>query len=192
MDLYNETAVNVATLLQEQIGASRLYTLHLDRLELDADLVASDVNGEMRLTLLSDEILANVDATATVELTCLRCLEPYAQPTRTRFQEEFRVAYDVRSGAAVRSADDDERFTITDAHELDIREALRQELIVSLPMRPELRRTMPGSAGHCRRQRRRWRQSLFGAERPFEWNYRGLSIRGVGRDARRTNNGRTS
>ena len=87
---------------------------------------------------------AGFDATATVELTCLRCLEQYAQPTKTRFQEEFRVAYDVRSGAAVRSSDDDERFAISDAHELDIREALRQELIVSLPMRPDCGAQCPG------------------------------------------------
>ncbi len=144
MDLYNETAVNVATLLQEPVGASRSYTFHLDRLELDDDLVARDINGEMRLTRLTDEILVNVQATATVALTCLRCLERYDQPTKTRFQEEFRVAYDVRSGAAVRSSDDDERFTINDAHELDIREPLRQELIVSLPMRPDCGDRCPG------------------------------------------------
>lgn len=146
MNLYNETAINVATLLQEPIGARRTFTLHLDRLELDDDLVAIDVNGEMQLTLLSDEVLTNVDATATVELICLRCLESYVQPTRTRFQEEFRVAYDVHSGAVVRSADDDddERFTINDAHELDIREVLRQELIVSLPMRPSCGAQCPG------------------------------------------------
>jgi uncharacterized protein len=144
MDLYNETAVNVASLLQEPVGASRVFKLHLDRLDLDADLVARDVNGEMRLTHLSGEILANVQATATVEMVCLRCLEQYDQPTKTRFQEEFRVAYDVRSGAEVRSSDDDERFTISDAHELDIREALRQELIVSLPMRPDCGTQCPG------------------------------------------------
>jgi uncharacterized metal-binding protein YceD (DUF177 family) len=116
----------------------------MDRLELDDDLTASDVNGEMRLTRLSDEILANVAATATVAMVCLRCLELYDQPTKTRFQEEFRVAYDVRSGAAVRGSDDDERFSINDAHELDIREPLRQELIVSLPMRPDCGDRCPG------------------------------------------------
>ncbi|MCA9860562.1 MAG: DUF177 domain-containing protein [Thermomicrobiales bacterium] len=146
MDLYNETAVNVATLLQEPVGSSRSYGLHLDRLELDSDLVARDVNGELRLTRLSDEILANVTATATVGLTCLRCLEQYEQPTKTRFQEEFRIAYDVRSGAAIRSSDDDERFAITDAHELNILEPLRQELIVSLPMRPDCGDACPGPA----------------------------------------------
>jgi uncharacterized metal-binding protein YceD (DUF177 family) len=144
MDLYNETAVNVATLLQEQVGASRTYSFHLDRLDLDDDLIASDVNGDLRLTRLTDEIFANVEATATVELTCLRCLEQYDQATKTRFQEEFRVAYDVRSGAAVRGSEDDERFAINDAHELDIREPLRQELIVSLPMRPDCGSACPG------------------------------------------------
>lgn len=145
MNLYNETAVNVASLLQEPVGSSRVYDFHLDQFELDSDLVATDVDGEMRLTRLTDEILANVTATGTVQLPCLRCLEPYAQQTRTRFQEEFRVAYDVRSGAVVRGAnDDDERFAITDAHELDIREALRQELIVSLPMRPDCGENCPG------------------------------------------------
>jgi DUF177 domain-containing protein len=144
MDLYNETAVNVATLLQEPVGASRVYRFRLDRLELDSGLTARDVSGEMRLTRLPDEILANVDATATAELTCLRCLEPYDQTVRTRFQEEFRVAYDVRSGVAVRSSTDDERFAINDAHELDIAEPLRQELIVSLPMRPDCGAFCPG------------------------------------------------
>ena len=144
MDLYNETAVNVATLLQEPVGSSRVCALQLDRLNLDPELVARDIHGSLRLTRLSDEILANVEVTAIVELTCLRCLEQYDQPTRARFQEEFRVAYDVRSGVAVRSADDDERFSITDAHELDIREPLRQELIVSLPMRPDCGSACPG------------------------------------------------
>lgn len=144
MDLYNETAVNVATLLQEPVGAHRLYTFHLDRFVLDDDLQARDVQGEMRLTRLSDEILVNVTATATVELTCLRCLEPYDATTRTRFQEEFRVAFDVRSGVVVRSNADDERFAINDAHELDIAEPLRQELIVSLPMRPDCGAACPG------------------------------------------------
>ncbi len=144
MDFYNETAVNVATLLQEPVGSSRTYPLHLDRLELDSDMIASDVDGTVRLTRLSDEILANVEATATVGLICLRCLEQYEQPTKTRFQEEFRVAYDVRSGIAVRGSADDERFSITDAHELDIREPLRQELIVSLPMRPDCGTACPG------------------------------------------------
>lgn len=137
MNLTNETAVNVATLLQEPVGAQRSFVVHLDRLELDADLSATDVDATMRLTRLSDAILANVVADAYVELVCQRCLETFEASTRAKFQEEFRVAFDVRSGTAVHGGVDDERFEISDAHELDIREPLRQELIVSLPMRPD-------------------------------------------------------
>jgi uncharacterized protein len=146
MNLTNETAVNVATLLQEPVGAQRSFELHLDRLELDADLTATYVDATMRLTRLSDAILANVVADARVELICQRCLENFETSTRAKFQEEFRVAYDVRSGNAVFGTADDERFEISDAHELDIREPLRQELIVALPMRPDCGPTCSGPA----------------------------------------------
>ena len=144
MDLYNETAVNVASLLQEQVGSSRTYRFGLDALALDEDLVARDIIGKMRLTRLSDEVLANVEAAATVTLTCLRCLELYDQPVNTRFQEEFRVVFDVRSGRPIEGVNDDERFSISGLHELDIVEPLRQELIVALPMRPDCGTACPG------------------------------------------------
>ena len=43
MDLHNETAINVAALLKEQVGASRAYPVVLDRFQLDSELVATDV-----------------------------------------------------------------------------------------------------------------------------------------------------
>lgn len=134
--LENETAVNVATLLREEIGASRRFPITLDRIALDDDLVARDVTGELRLTRLPDAILARVDASAVVALECQRCLDQYDQAVDIRFDEEFRVAYDVRNGSEIRSTVDDERFTISEKHEVDIREPLRQELIVGQPMRP--------------------------------------------------------
>ena len=135
--LENDTAVNVATLLREEIGASRRFPITLDRIALDDDLVARDVTGELRLTRLPDAILARVDASAVVALECQRCLDQYDQAVDIRFDEEFRVAYDVRNGSEIKpEADDDERFTISEKHEVDIREPLRQEFIVGLPMRP--------------------------------------------------------
>ncbi len=142
--LENETAVNVATLLREEIGASRRFPITLDRIALDDDLVARDVTGELRLTRLPDAILAKVDASALVTLECQRCLETYDQAVDIRFDEEFRVAYDVRNGSEIRPETDDERFTISEKHEVDIREPLRQEFIVGLPMRPTCGPDCPG------------------------------------------------
>ena len=145
MDLYNETVVNVAALLKEQVGATRAYPLTLDRFALDSDLVAENVAGTVKLTRLSDEIIAGIRARGTVTLECQRCLRSYAQPFRADFDEEFREAYDVRTGAGVKSGrPDDERFAIDENHELDFSEPLRQEILVSLPMRPACGDDCPG------------------------------------------------
>ena len=60
MDLHNETGVNVAALLQEPVGSSRSYPLTLDGFPLDDELLATDVSGTVKLTRLSDEIIARI------------------------------------------------------------------------------------------------------------------------------------
>ena len=143
--LENETAVNVVALLREEIGASRKFPIRLDRLSLDDDLVARDFAGELRLTRLPDAILAHVVGDAVVTVACQRCLNDYDQAVEVAFDEEFRVAYDVRNGHELKAENaDDERFEISENHEVDIAEPLRQELIVGMPMRPDCD---PGCAG---------------------------------------------
>jgi len=145
MDLHNDTVVNVAALLREPLGASRSYNLHLDQLTLDDGLVADKVDGSVKLTRLTDEILAAVTAKTVVELQCLRCLNQFREPVDVKFAEEFRIAYDVRTGTGIApTEDDDERFEISGNHELDFGEALRQEIIVALPMRPACGDQCPG------------------------------------------------
>jgi uncharacterized protein len=145
MDLHNETVVNVAALLKEPVGSTRSYALTLDQFPLDADLLAEEIAGKVKLTRLSDEIIASIRARGTITLECQRCLRAYPQPFRTDFDEEFREAYDVRTGAGVASGrKDDERFAIDANHELDFSEPLRQEILVSLPMRPTCGDDCPG------------------------------------------------
>lgn len=145
MDLHNETAVNVAALLKEPVGSTRSYALTLDRFALDADLFAEGVAGKVKLTRLSDEIIVNIRTHGSVTLECQRCLRRYPQAFRTDFDEEFREAYDVRTGVGVASGrEDDERFSIDENHELDFAEPLRQEILVSLPMRPACGDDCPG------------------------------------------------
>jgi uncharacterized protein len=145
MDLHNETVVNVAALLKDLVGATRSYKLTFDRFELDDDLAAIEIVGSVKLTRLSDEIFAGIRTRGTVELECQRCLRPYRQTFKTDFEEEFRETVDVRTGAGMATErDDDERFTINENHELDFAEPLRQEILVSLPMRPACGAGCPG------------------------------------------------
>ena len=144
MDLYNETAVNVAAMLKEPVGSSRSYPLRLDAFPLDHELLATDVSGTVKLTRLSDEIIARIRVAGGVELQCLRCLREFPAAFATDFTEEFRIAHDVRTGNGIAAPADDERFDINENHELDFREALRQEIIVELPMRPMCGTDCPG------------------------------------------------
>lgn len=149
--LINDTAINVVGLLQSEIGDNREYTLRLDSMPLGDELVARNVEGEVRLTRLRDRILANVDATADVELDCVRCLRPYSQPAQAEVAEEYWQTVDVRTGYAVDPeeavVEEEERFTIDESHELDVREALRQHLVLALPMKPDCGDACPGPPG---------------------------------------------
>lgn len=144
MDLYNETVINVAALLQEPVGSTRGYPLRLAGFPLDEGMLAEDVEGKVKVIRLAEELLVNVTARGMVELECDRCLREYDQPFRTRFTAEFRPTVDVRTGIDIATAENDERFTIDDSHQLDIAEPLRQEILVALPMRTMCGDDCPG------------------------------------------------
>jgi len=146
MDLRNETAINVAGLLQEPTGKARYYDLSLDRVRLDADEEAREVRGEVRLTRLRDGVMARVRVTGQVSLACVRCLRRYDQPFATTFSEEYRQTVDVRTGlGVVTDTEEDAEVSIIDEnHEIDLTEVLRQEILVSLPMRPDCGEACPG------------------------------------------------
>jgi uncharacterized protein len=145
-ELANDTVINVAALLRELTGATRAYRFTLNRFRLDDDLDAVDVRGTVRLTRLTDAILVAVAAEARVVLECQRCLTEFAQSVEIAFEEPFRAAYDVRSGAPIESDLEglDERLEIGENHELDFSEPMRQEIIVALPMRPVCGDDCPG------------------------------------------------
>jgi uncharacterized protein len=146
-DLHNDTVINAAALLKEPVGSTRLYGLSLDRFELDDDLVASNIEGEVRLIHLAAEILVDATLSADVELECDRCLRAYDQPVKVHFSAQYEPTIDVHTGHKVSEIDDEEeRFSISDSHEVDLAEPLRQELIVALPMVANCGKDCPGPA----------------------------------------------
>jgi len=146
LDLRNDAAINVAALLKERVGAARSYGLALDRLALDDELAAVDVTGEVHLTRLLDGIMVAGTLVGKVDLVCVRCLVVYSQPFESSFIEEYRQTVDVTTGVGldVELDEDDEFATISENHELDLTELLRQENLVALPMRPDCGADCPG------------------------------------------------
>lgn len=134
-----ETGIHVAQFLKEAVGATRQRSITLAQLPLDDGLVAREVESDVRLTRIPTGILAAGTARATVELTCMRCLEPFQQEVRVDYTDEFRPTVDIHTGvelAAVSALDDEEFFRIDGAHVVDVSEMLRQAFVLGMPMAP--------------------------------------------------------
>lgn len=144
IDLPGDTRLNVASLLMEPVGNTRDVTIELDRLPLDEDLTARNIDAQARLTRIKDAILVDARVTGMVPLECATCLAEYDQSILETFSEAFRQLVDVRTGAALSSSlqptddgsDDEPGFTINENHELDLGEALRQWIVLAIPIKP--------------------------------------------------------
>lgn len=147
MRLKNDTVVNVAQLLQENVGAVRKIAIELDWFALDADLMSKAVRADARLTRISGGILAGGHMTGVALVECVRCLEIYDQPFEADFDQEYRPTVDVRSGVMVEQASPEQEIAaINELHELDLAEPMRQVAILALPIKPICRDDCPGLA----------------------------------------------
>jgi uncharacterized protein len=145
MDLKNDTIINVAQLMKEDIGAARKVRMSLDWFALDQDLMAKDVRADLRLTRITHGILASGRVSGIAMVECVRCLELYDQPFAADFDQEYRPTIDVRSGVALDQPSADEELGVIDAaHELDLAEPIRQVAILDLPIKPVCREDCEG------------------------------------------------
>mgnify|MGYP001189160959 CR=1 FL=1 len=136
-----DTTINVVDYLKsDAMGRTRRYVLDVPSLELDRDLVARDLHAEFRLLRVGAGVLAEGAVRALVDLECVRTLDIFAQPVEAEFAEQFRPTIDLATGRAIEYEDDPddapEVFPVSDNHEIDLREPLRQVILVELPMQP--------------------------------------------------------
>ncbi len=136
-----DTTLNVVDYLKsDAMGRTRRYILDVPSLDLDRDLVARAVHAEFRLLRVGAGVLAEGIVRADVDLECVRTLDLFTQPVEAEFAEQFRPAVDVSTGRPIHYDDDPtdepEVFPVEDNHEIDLREPLRQVLLVALPMQP--------------------------------------------------------
>jgi uncharacterized protein len=141
---------NVAQLLKAPVGTSLEYDIHEENVQLDEDLtVIGPVEGHVRLHHTNQGILADGWVDMTLELTCMRCLNEFEQPMHLDFSEVFYPTVDINTGAPVPPMAEEEAFPIDDHHLLDLTEAIRQDILVSLPMIPICREDCAGLCPQC-------------------------------------------
>lgn len=121
---------------------------HLDLQEGEADL-AGPVTGRLRLHRTNQGIYVDGLVTATVRLQCTRCLRDFTETLEFPLREEFYPTIDVTSGAPVSGPHDADAFAIDRRHQVDLREAIRQALVLALPMKPLHSEDCAGLCPHC-------------------------------------------
>jgi DUF177 domain-containing protein len=154
-----DLAFNVAQLLKERVGSTRKLNFESPSLTLyDEDtseggaLEAQDVNGNVKVTRLSDSVLVQGNVKADVQLQCSRCLEDISLPVDARLEEQYQPTVDVETGHAITRDEDEEDdtvFKIDANHMMDLTEPVRQALLVAIPMRPLCREDCRGLCPKC-------------------------------------------
>jgi uncharacterized protein len=135
---------NVAQLLREPVGASRVYEIAGGCTADDGGAIGAQ--GTVRLLRTDAGILATGTLSSSTSTTCSRCLGAMPVTLALVIEEEYYPIVDVATGAPLRAPVDPSSALIDAHHILDLCEAVRQQRILAEPMQPLCR---PNCAGLC-------------------------------------------
>ncbi len=143
---------NVAQLLKEPTGASREYEIEESVEDLDEDVKpAGPLRGKLIFLHAGRyRILVTGKLEVPLYLTCSRCLETYVELVKLDIEEEFKATVDVETGALLPvEGEVDEANLIDASHTLDMKEVIRQNILVNIPLRPLCSPTCAGLCPYC-------------------------------------------
>ncbi|MDD5189812.1 MAG: DUF177 domain-containing protein [Dehalococcoidales bacterium] len=138
--------INVAQLLKSEVGVTRQHTVD-DVITVEGGTYP--VKGEVTLTNIGKKILVQGKLIAKADLNCGRCLRPYQSNLPLKVEAEFYPSVDVVTGFKLAEPEDDEAFKIDAQHTLDLSEAIRQYILLALPMKPLCREDCAGICPTC-------------------------------------------
>ena len=141
---------NVAQLMKAPVGTSLANDFHEDNIQLDDDIrVVGPLDGHVRMRRTNQGLLVDGWVDLTLELQCNRCLKDFEQPMHVTFEEQFYPTVDVVSGLPLAPFDQEEIFPIDAHHEVDLTEAIRQNVLTALPMVTLCREDCQGLCPQC-------------------------------------------
>lgn len=132
--------LDVKELLLEKIGQSEQVSVEFFKEQIDQDVLAERVKGNLKLTKLESEILAEFDGKAMLKLLCDRCLSEYQIELPLKFKQIYVTGI----------ADlDESRLSVDKNSQIDILEPIRQEILVSLPIKKLCKTDCAGICPAC-------------------------------------------
>jgi uncharacterized protein len=141
---------NVAGLLVEPPGSTRDYQVAGVVIDLGEDLRQSDpIEGYVRLARTNRGLLVNADLATSLDLQCSRCLRDIEVPIKVRIEEEALPSVDLQTGLPLDTSAEPDSLRLTDHHELDLEQTVREAVQLAEPIAPVCEPDCPGLCPVC-------------------------------------------
>lgn len=141
---------NVAQLMKSPVGTSLTEDIHEENVQLDEDLhVIGPIVGKVRMRRVNQGLLVDGWVDVPLELTCTRCLKQFEQPMHLPFEERFYPTIDIVTGMPLPPTAEEDVFPIDDHHLIDLTEAIRQSVLLELPMVTLCQEDCAGLCSQC-------------------------------------------
>lgn len=139
---------NLALLLRSPIGTTQDLEIAEEVFWAD-ELEVRHLHGRILVTRLRENLLLQGQLQAEVTLECARCLESYLQPLRMEIELQFQPSVAILTGEMLPLPEDDSIYLLDGHHVLDLHEAIREQVLLNLPMRPLCRSDCAGLCPVC-------------------------------------------
>ena len=140
--------LNVLRELRQRIGNVTTYEIQEHSLQL-SDTQLQGLTGSLTLLRTDVGLLVSIAATATIHENCVRCLKESDCPLDLDFEEEYIPVIDATTGERLHCNDSEDQFSIGTDFLLDLREGLRQYVVISEPAKPLCRPDCAGLCANC-------------------------------------------
>ena len=124
--------IDVRDILFDTVGTAKSYSISDERPVLENLELTEPVDGEVTLTRLDEGILLTGQVKAALQLTCDRCLRTFSRPLEVRLEQLY----------SERPQEDELPIT---QFKLDLAPAIRQELLLALPIKQICGPDCPGA-----------------------------------------------
>ena len=142
--------INVAQLLKESVGSRRSYSLD-EAFEALLETGTTRIQGEIIITRIDKGVWVSGQIETNASSLCGRCLTLAEHSVSFRLDDEYLPTVEIDSGAPIRVTEEvkEGAFTLDSHHTIDLTEAVRQYVIISLPMKPLCRQNCAGLCFTC-------------------------------------------
>jgi uncharacterized protein len=116
--------LDIAPVLNAEIGSSQSLTIRCRIKDIDSNIsLSDDITGNVTVEHIGiNRLLLIFNLKTVLEMTCARCLNKFKTPLSLNYEQEY--------------SQKDNDFTILNNKTIDILPSIRQEILLSVPIKP--------------------------------------------------------